>query len=290
MEQTFETPQPIRLHVENEVGPVNVIARPDVSTTVVSLIALSPEAEEVITRATIECRATGSTHAVVVKIPRRPARRASRCGAVAVHVELPEGSDVALSTAAGEIEVTGTVGSADLKTASGRVATDDISGGLRVATASGHVSVASVRGWLRMRTASGDLRCARAGGAVDCASTTGDVEIGAADDTVKVDATSGEVRLGELHQGARVANVSGNVRVRSLEGGRLDVRSVSGDVAVGVATGVDLYVDVSTMGAFSSDIPINDHPGAGGSGIKVEVAVSSVTGNVDIGRALEQVA
>ena len=127
-------------------------------------------------------------------------------------------------------------------------------------------------------------------GRVDCASTSGDVEIGAADDSVEVHATSGNVRLGELHHGAKVANVSGNVRVLSLGEGRLLVRSVSGDVAVGVPTGVDLFVDVSTMGAFRSDIPIEDSPASGGSGIKVDLSVSSVSGNVEIERALEHVA
>ena len=210
--------------------------------------------------------------------------------AVTVRVELPEGSDVALATAAADVEVTGTVGAADIKTASGDVSTDDIDDGLRAATASGDVIVGTVSGELRMRSASGDLRCTRATGRVDCASASGDVEIGAADEAVEVHATSGNVRLGELHHGAKVANVSGNVRVLSLGEGRLLVRSVSGDVAVGVPAGVDLFVDVSTMGSFRSDIPIEDTPAPGGSGVKVDLSVSSVSGNVEIERALEHVA
>ena len=103
-------------------------------------------------------------------------------------------------------------------------------------------------------------------------------------------ATSGTVRLGELHRGAKVANVSGNVRVLSLGEGKLLVRSVSGDVVVGVPAGVDLFVDVSTMGSFRSDIPIEDAPAPGGSGAKVDLSVSSVSGNVEIERALEHVA
>ncbi len=103
-------------------------------------------------------------------------------------------------------------------------------------------------------------------------------------------ATSGNVRLGELHHGAKVANVSGHVRVLSLGEGRLFVRSVSGDVAVGVPAGVDLFVDVSTMGAFRSDIPLEDAPPTEGSRTKVDVSVSSVSGSVEIERTLEQVA
>jgi hypothetical protein len=87
------------------------------------------------------------------------------------------------------------------------------------------------------------------------------------------------------------------VRVLALGEGRLKVRSVSGDVAVGVVKGVALHVDVeTTSGAVHSDIPLSDGPDDGGSGggvrpgARVDLSVRSVSGNVDIGRALEQVA
>jgi DUF4097 and DUF4098 domain-containing protein YvlB len=89
-----------------------------------------------------------------------------------------------------------------------------------------------------------------------------------------------------------VVNVSGNVRVLSLEEGALHVRSVSGDVAVGVAKGVDLHVDVETLsGTVHSDIPLENAPARGGRPeTRVDLSVRSVSGNVEIGRALEHVA
>jgi hypothetical protein len=289
MERTFDTPKPVHLMVENEAGLVTVAAVAG-ATTSVSVRAETPGGEELVENTTIECRPSGGTHTVVVKVPHQRGPRLLRRQAVSVHVELPESSDIAVATAAADIEVSGAVGSADLKTASGDVSTDDIDGGLRATTASGNVLVGTVTGELRMRSASGDLRCTRVTGRVDCASTSGDVEIGAADETVEVHATSGNVRLGELHHGAKVANVSGNVRILSLGEGALHVRSVSGDVAVGVPSGVDLSVDVSTLGAFHSDIPLEDTPAPRGNGSKVDLSVSSVSGNVEIERALEHVA
>jgi DUF4097 and DUF4098 domain-containing protein YvlB len=145
-----------------------------------------------------------------------------------------------------------------------------------------------------------------AGGA-HFSATSGDLELGAAGRRVEVKATSGQVRLGELAAGADVKNVSGNVRVLALGEGRLRVRSVSGDVAVGVVKGVALHVDVeTTSGVVHSDIPLSDAPGGDGDGdpdgdggrgdggvrpeARVDLSVRSVSGNVDIGRALEQVA
>jgi Putative adhesin len=92
-------------------------------------------------------------------------------------------------------------------------------------------------------------------------------------------------------QGARVTNVSGDVRVLVLDQGSLHVRSVSGNVLVGVATGVDLHVDVeSVSGEITSDIALGDAPGPERSEARVDVSVRSVSGDVAIERALEQVA
>ena len=66
---------------------------------------------------------------------------------------------------------------------------------------------------------------------------------------------------------------------------------MSGDVSVGVARGVDLHVDVETMsGSVNSEIPLDDAPGSARRDDRVDLSVRSVSGNVDIARALEQVA
>jgi DUF4097 and DUF4098 domain-containing protein YvlB len=99
------------------------------------------------------------------------------------------------------------------------------------------------------------------------------------------------VRLGELAHGARVTNVSGDVRVLAIDEGTLHVRSVSGSVSVGVVSGVDLHVDVETMsGQVRSDIPLDEAPVSPRKDASVELSVRSVSGNVEIERALEQVA
>ena len=101
------------------------------------------------------------------------------------------------------------------------------------------------------------------------------------------------MRLGELAAGAKIVNVSGDVRVLALGEGTLHVRSVSGDVAVGVAKGVDLHVDVETaVGSWCAPTSRSDGPARGPARreARVDLSVRSVSGNVEIARALEQVA
>jgi DUF4097 and DUF4098 domain-containing protein YvlB len=290
MEQTFETPGVVRLLVQNEVGLVAVTAR-RIETTLVSLDPAGPGAEELVQRAAVEWRPTPRGHIVTVKIPKMHGRRFLRRNAVIVRVEVPEGSDVEVLAGSADVEITGPIGAADVSTASGDVSIDDVAADVMGKTASGDITLGNVGGDVRVYTASGDLRCSRVAGAALFTTASGDLEVGAASDRVEVKATSGNVRLGELSHGARIVNVSGDVRVLSVDEGTLHVRSVSGNVSVGVATGVDLHVDVETLsGAVSSEIPLDDTPGPAARETRVDLSVRSVSGNVDIARALEQVA
>jgi DUF4097 and DUF4098 domain-containing protein YvlB len=291
MERTFETPGGVRLYVEVHAGLV-VVTAGATDRTVVSIVADTPGAEELVERATVECRPSGSRQVVEVKLPRVYGMRLLRRNAVTVRVEVPEGAEVALATASADVEINGPVGDVDFKTASGNASIDDVAADVTTKTASGNVTIGQVGGAIRASTVSGDLRCSSVAGAAHFSANSGDLELGAAGSRVEVKATSGDVRLGELAAGADVKNVSGNVRVLALEEGTLHVRSVSGDVAVGVVKGVDLHVDVETAsGIVHSDIPLSNGPVEGvRPGTRVDLSVRSVSGNVEIGRALEHVA
>jgi DUF4097 and DUF4098 domain-containing protein YvlB len=290
MEKTFETPAAVRLYVENEVGLVAITAR-ETATTVVSLEANTPGAEELVERAAIECRSSGNRHIVAVKVPSLRGMRFIRRQAVTVRVGVPEGSDVKVLAGSADVEITGLINTADLASSSGDISADDVTDDAIAKTASGDITIGAVGGDLRVHTASGDLRCSRVAGPAVFATASGDLEVGAAANKVEVKATSGNVRLGELSRGARIVNVSGAVRVLALGEGTLHVRSVSGNVSVGIAEGVDLHVDVETMsGSVHSDIPLDDAPRPGRRDAQVDLSVRSVSGNVEIARALEQVA
>ncbi len=291
MEKSYETPGVVRLLVQNEVGLVAIAAR-QTETTVVSLEPGVSGAEELVERAVVEMRPSPEGHVVDVKVPKMHGRRFLRRNAVIVRVELPERSDAKVFAGSADVEITGPVGTVEVSTASGDVFIDDVAADVIGKTASGDITLGNVGGELRVHTASGDLRCSSVAGAALFATASGDLEVGAASKRVEVKATSGNVRLGELSHGARIMNVSGDVRILSVDEGTLHVRSVSGNVSVGVAKGVDLHVDVETLsGAVNSEIPLDENPGTGTRReTRVDLSVRSVSGNVDIARAHEQVA
>ena len=221
MEKTFETPGDVRLYVENEVGHVAI----STGVTEATQVTLEPDtagAEELIGRATVECRTSGRRHMVVVKIPRQGMRFMRRNG-VTVRVDLPQGSDVNVMAGSADVDINGPVGTAELATSSGDITADDVVGDFESKTASGDIIVGAVGGDLKVHTASGDLRCSAVAGRSMFATASGDLEVGAAENQVEVKATSGDVRLGELAHGARVQNVSGDIRVLALGEGTLHV-------------------------------------------------------------------
>ncbi len=291
MEKTFETAGGVRLSVEIHSGLVVVIAGAT-DRTVVSVEAAAPGAEELVRRAIVECQPAGDCHLVVVKLPRVHGVRLLRRNAVIVRVEVPEGAHVAVATASADLEINGPVGEVDFKTASGDASIEDVAADVTAKTASGNMTLGRVGGNIQASTVSGDLRCSSVMGTASFSATSGNLELGAAGSRVEVKATSGDVRLGELAHGARVTNVSGNVRVLDLGEGALKVRSVSGDVSIGVARGVDLHVDVETAsGSVHSDIPLDSVPSSGARPeTRVDLSIRSVSGNIEIGRALEHVA
>jgi DUF4097 and DUF4098 domain-containing protein YvlB len=290
MEKTFETPGGVRLSVEIHAGLV-VVTAGATDRTVVSVEAEAPGGEELVRRATVECQAAGNRWLVTVTLPQVYGIRLLR-NAVTVRVEVPEGAQVAVATASANVEINGPVGEVDFKTASGNASIDVVVADVAAKTASGDITIGKVGGDIRAHTVSGDLRCSSVAGTASFSATSGNLELGAAGSRVEVKVTSGDVRLGDLAHGAQVMNVSGNVRVLALGQGTLKVRSVSGDVSVGVAKGVDLHVDVETAtGIVHSDIPLTDVPSQGARPeTRVDLSVRSVSGNVEIGRALEHVA
>ena len=206
-EERFPVEDHGRIDIVVPSGSIQVVVADD-GVISVALEANDPDQFEV------SC--VGNTVSVV-----QPPKWLIRSRSVRVIAQVPHGCDVEVRTASGSIELRGALGAVRARTASGDVDAEHVgrleahtaSGSARVKssdgdasfnTASGSISIGRVDGRMTASLASGNLRAERAGGNVDVGTASGDVTIGRCDgDEIFVKTVSGDIRLG-LPAGIRV--------------------------------------------------------------------------------------
>jgi hypothetical protein len=248
-EHSFELPDNPRLMVKIPAGRIDVETQPGAE----AFVRLTPITDDEASREVIE-RAHVELHGNELAVEVKD-RRFHFGDQPEIHAEIrcPEGSSARLHTASGDIRARGTLGETKTHVASGDVELERVDGRLEAHSASGDVQVALVRGDASVHTASGDLEIRRSEAGVDVQSASGDTDLG--------DAGGGPVR----------------------------VKSVSGDVRVGVRAGRRVAVDVRTVsGEATSDIPLDGTGGEDADAPLVEIQVNGVSGDVRIERARSQ--
>lgn len=147
-------------------------------------------------------------------VVRAPRRRRMR--SAKLYVQVPEHTNVSVDAASADLSMAGTLGDVRVRTASGDVRADIVER-LDVSSASGDVNVRRVTGRLVASTASGDIRADRVDDDCHCGTASGDVRIDCcAGDAVEVKTVSGDIQLG-LPSGIRVdpdiSTLSGRTRL-----------------------------------------------------------------------------
>jgi DUF4097 and DUF4098 domain-containing protein YvlB len=148
---------------------------------------------------------------------------------VRITVTLPAGSDVEVKTASGDIFGSVDTGDLIVATASGDVRFGDISRKAKIKSASGDVSLGDVTGEFEGVSASGDFR-------ID--SISGDATVSTASGDVVIDRASGPTA-------AKTA--SGDIIIRDFSGPSATMLSMSGDITIGLAPGMSIDADISTI-------------------------------------------
>jgi phage baseplate assembly protein gpV len=195
--------------------------------------------------------------------PRRSGLWRSHAG-LDLAVTMPAGSRCLVRAASADVSCTGDLAELDVHTASGDVQASTVTGRSKIETASGDVQLDEAGADVDLHTAGGDIQLDRAGGAVTVRTASGDVNIGAAATSVTVMTSSGDVELG------------------SVAAGRTDVKTVSGDIVVGVPPGVGVYLDLASV--TGSTVSQLDETEASDD-IPLEVVCRAVSGDIRIARA-----
>lgn len=153
-----------------------------------------------------------------------------------------------------------------------------------ITTASGDITVDEVTGAANANTASGDIEIRAVGGPVRVTSASGDVSLGRVDGAATVTTASGDVRIGDVNSDVTLRTASGDLDIRAAHRGQCQVKSASGDVAIGVAQGVGVWLDVSSLsGSTRSDLTVGEAPTDRGADLTL--SIRTLSGDVEITRA-----
>jgi DUF4097 and DUF4098 domain-containing protein YvlB len=278
--ETFQTPAPVRLDVRLGSGEIR-LETSDVAETTVTLEPLRDNEASIaaVEEARIEQR--GDEILVDVRGPRRLLRGAD----VLVEIRCPDESSVRAKTGSADVEGHGRFGSVKVETGSGDVQFSEISGDAEINAASGDVQISRVGGRGRINTASGDVQLGSVGGEARINSASGDVQIREAANRLEVNTASGDVLVREASSSVSSNSASGDQTIGSVSEGKVDLKSASGDLKIGIREGSTLWVDArSRSGDVSSELPVSDLPPEGDAP-HVELRANTMSGDITVLRA-----
>jgi len=253
------------IDVRNPAGSVTIEAVEGADELCVQVEALDVAAEDLLDRVEIRLSPPSGGHPARLRVV-VPEPRMFRSPSFAVRVTAPTGARVRVAVASADVAARGRLGAVELTGASGQLAADHCSS-LQLRSASGDARIGTVTGEAVLGSASGDLRIERADGGLKARTASGDVSVDAAIGVVGITTASGEVSIG------------------ALGSGRLTIKSVSGDVTVGVVPGLRVWLDLSSVSG-RMDSRLDNHGAATGEGApQLSISIRSVSGDQNILRA-----
>jgi DUF4097 and DUF4098 domain-containing protein YvlB len=206
---------------------------------------------------TIDVDATTEAIAVTSTVRKR---RWFGIGSVDMVVTVPPACDVSVRLGSGDLFISSPVNDLEVSTGSGDVRVEDVAGTADLKVGSGDMRVGSIGGTAKLSSASGDVR-------VDDATE------------VTVSTAAGDLFLGEVSEIATIKSATGDIRIRRFAGSDLEIRTMSGDVTIGLISGVVVNAAIKTM---SGDFRNRIKPSSGEKTATMNLTVTSFSGDVTL--------
>jgi DUF4097 and DUF4098 domain-containing protein YvlB len=264
----FDTPQPVELFVEIGKGTVDVTAT-DTAESLVEVIGRDA--------AHVTVRQDGRQLTVVA-----PKQRGGFFGAdnrIDVRVTVPTASNAVVRTGSADVAVRGTIATGQLKSGSGDVRLETATGPLVAETGSGDIRIGTAASAVKIKSGSGDVAIGDSGGVTSISTGSGDVRLASSSGQTVVKTGSGDLEVGDSTHDVSLTTGSGNLVVARAHRGRVSAKGASGDVRVGIPSGVPVWTDISTVaGDIRSDLTGAGQPEVGAD--HVEVRARTVSGDI----------
>jgi DUF4097 and DUF4098 domain-containing protein YvlB len=266
----FETHDPVQLYVELGKGTLTITA----TDTQQSRVEIGGrDAERVLVEQ------SGNRISIIDQQGRGPFNFTHPGYDVAVVV--PTASRLAVKTGSAAVTVAGSVGASLIRTGSGEVDLERLTGASAVETGSGRIAVQESVAELRVKSGSGDVSIGITGAAVAVSTGSGDVELGRTRGPVTVKTGSGDLRIRDADADVSLSTGSGDLEVGTVRRGKIVGKGASGDIRVGVAQGVPVWTDITTVtGQIRSGLHGTGQPADGQD--HVELRARTVTGDVTL--------
>lgn len=276
--RVFDTPTPVLVRLEFGAGHVQLDAvDTDTSTVELQPIGNDRPSQEAAEAAIVEQRGDE----IFVKVPRR--WRGLRAPRLALRMTVPTSSRLSAEISSADLVATGRFGVSEISTGSGDVSIAAIDGDARVTSGSGDITIAAVHGNSQIRAGSGDVRVDVAAGSIHVGTGSGDIVAGRVDADFVGKSGSGDVRVDDARGSVRMGSGSGNLRVGRIGAGQVSAKTASGDVEVGIADGVAVWLDLKTVSGHLDRELEEAGPPEPGQPV-VELRATTVSGDVRIHR------
>lgn len=191
------------------------------------------------------------------------ATRRARSGRLVVGV--PTGTDVDIKGASVDLTAQGALGTMRVRSASGNVRADDLVR-VDISLASGDTRIELVRNDATVKATSGDVSLRQVGGRLG------------------VTLASGDLFVDEIAGDTEVETASGDVTIRRCDGSAIGIRTVSGDIRLGLPAGIRVDPEISTMSGRLS-LPEPSPSRSDEQRRSARVRLRSVSGDIRIDRA-----
>ena len=270
LDTTFDTPDPIELHVENGRGIIDVTAT-DTTETTVHISGDRADAFEV------RDFADGKEpRRIAIIAPRRDGGFFAKDHKADIVVVMPAASGLVVKSGSADVFTHGQLGATRVDSGSGDLSLDLIDGPAQLQTGSGNVGVEHLNGDAQVKSGSGDVQIARVDGSLVVSTGSGDVRVGAARASVAIKTGSGDAQVVSLSDDLVYTTGSGDLVVVSADAGRITAKTASGDVRVGVTAGTPVWTDIRTVsGRLQSDLPQTGEPVDDQTFLEVRAATAS---------------